>query len=109
MALIETETEKSKLVEAIRLAEGQLDALTTLAAKRLEDVKVGDEGAVKTAEELRRLVKIAIELETRHERERKRDAGFAGGFGLDLEQARSQIRCKLGRIRRCCRSGDLPE
>lgn len=113
MALIETETETSKLAEAIRLAEGQLDNLTSLAVKTLEDIKAGDEGAVKagvkTAEELRRLVKLAIELEARHERERKRDAGISGAYGLDLDQARSEIRCKLGRIRRCCKSGSHPE
>ena len=70
--------------------------------------QAGDEGAVKpavkTAEELRRLVKLAIDLEARHERERKRDAGFSGAYGLDLDKARSEIRCKLGRIRRCCKS-----
>ena len=75
MALIETETDKSKLSEAIRLAEGQLGDLTSLAAQMLEDIKAGEpdaaKAAVKTAEELRRLVKLAIDLEARHERERR--------------------------------------
>ena len=108
MALIETETDKSRLSEAIRLAEGQLDDLTSLAAQMLEEIKAGEpdatKAAVKTAEELRRLVKLAIDLEARNERERKRDAGFSGAYGLDLDKARSEIRCKLGRIRRCCKS-----
>ena len=106
--MIETESAKSRLSEAIRLAEGQLDDLTAQAAALLEDIKAGDEGAVKaavkTAEELRRLVKLAIDLEARNERERKRDAGFSGAYGLDLEKARFDIRCKLSRIRRCCKS-----
>lgn len=113
MALIETKTDKTKLAEAIRLAEGQLDQLTSLAARMLEDIKAGDEGAVKaavkTAEELRRLVKLAIDLEARHERERSKDAGFTGSYGLDLEKARLEIRCKLGRIRRCCNAGATSE
>ncbi|MDG1737801.1 MAG: hypothetical protein P8L68_15490 [Paracoccaceae bacterium] len=111
MALIETETEKSRLTMAIQLAEGQLDDLTALAASLLEEIKAGDvdavKSAVKTAEELRRLVKLAIDLEARHERDRKRDAGYSGSYGLDLDKARSDIRCKLGRLRTCCQSGDV--
>ena len=109
MALIEPEKKTTSLDEAIAIADGQLRDLTALAASLLEDIKAGDMEAVKaagkTADELRKLVRMAIEMEARHERERKREAGITGDYGLDLEQARSDIRCKLGRLRRCGPSG----
>ena len=113
MALIEPGKKTSSLEEAIGIADRQLRDLTALAAALLEDIKAGDMEAVKsaskTADDLRRLVRLAIEMEARHERERKREAGITGDYGLDLEQARSDIRCKLGRLRRCCQSGQFPE
>ena len=113
MALIETQKDRSGLSMAIDLAEEQLAEMTSFAKKALEDIKAGDLDAArdvaKAADELRKLLRLAIELEVRHERERKREAGFTGAYGLDLAKARSEVGCKLGRLRKCHRAGGVSE
>ena len=44
----------------------------------------------------------AVEMEARIHAERKRKAGVSGGYALDLGAARSEIGCRLDRLRRCC-------
>lgn len=111
MALVEPQTGPSSLSKAIEVAEGQLTDLTALAGELLEEIKAGNldtvKDAAKAADELRKILRLAIELEVRNERDRKREAGVSGSYGLDLEQARADIGCKLGRLRRCCRAGEV--
>jgi len=113
MTLIETQQDRSGLSMAIDLAEEQLTEMTSFAQKALADIKAGDLEAArdvaKAADELRKLLRLAIEMEVRHERERKRDAGYTRAYGLDLAKARSEVRCKLGRLRKCQRSVGVPE
>ncbi|WP_299298107.1 hypothetical protein [uncultured Tateyamaria sp.] len=43
------------------------------------------------------------------EARQKRGSGGHGGAVLDLDAARAEVRCALGRIRACCRAGSVSE
>ncbi|WP_238364365.1 hypothetical protein [Mesobacterium pallidum] len=48
------------------------------------------------------LIRLVLILENRIDEQRKADAGVArGGYALDLDAARTEIRCRLDRLRRC--------
>ena len=55
------------------------------------------------------LIRLVLILESRIDEQRKADAGIAqGGYALDLDAARVEIRCRLDRLRRCGHEGRLP-
>jgi len=61
----------------------------------------------KLFQDLRGWLKLAYEAErtvAEHNRKRK---GISGDYGLDLAQAKSQIGCRLDRLRRCCDQGKV--
>lgn len=78
-----------------------------------EDVLNGDARAVKEAgkllAEIRAWSRVAIETEARLNDYRKQQDGVVQNYALDLEKARHQIGCRMARLRRCCRSGKIPE
>ncbi|WP_186766547.1 hypothetical protein [Puniceibacterium confluentis] len=47
-------------------------------------------------------LKAARETEAEIENVEKQRAGIVHDYGLDLEHARSEIGCRLARLRRCC-------
>lgn len=48
------------------------------------------------------IIRLVLILENRIDEQRKTDAGIAkGGYALDLDTARTEIRCRLDRLRRC--------
>ena len=48
------------------------------------------------------------ETETEIEELRRREAGIVGDYGLDLEQACAQVRCRLDSLRACCGADTVP-
>lgn len=86
----------------------------TQSLRGLEDeVMAGDPIAVREAGKLladiRTWSRLAIETEARFEERRKRQEGIVDGYALDLVEARRTIGCRLARLRRCCREGQVPE
>ena len=70
-----------------------------------EQLRSGEVGkgsdASKALNELRYWLRAARETELELETLRRKDAGIAGEYGIDLEEARSEIWCRLDRLRRC--------
>ena len=70
-----------------------------------EQLRSGEVGkgsdASKALNELRYWLRAARETELEIETLRRKEAGIVGDYGLDLENARSEIWCRLDRLRRC--------
>jgi chromosome segregation ATPase len=65
-----------------------------------ERAKSGDDG--KLLSEVKFWLKAARETEKEIEAIRRKEAGIAGEYGLDLEQAGHEIGCRLAGLRACC-------
>ena len=81
--------------------------LETLKAR----VRDGDVEAVKDATkvvaDIRHWMRLAKEAEAQFDQRRKESAGIEHGYALDLAHARSEIGCRLARLRRCGGSRDV--
>lgn len=55
--------------------------------------------------DLRYWLKALRETEAELETIRRRDSGIIGGWGLDLEAAGDEVRCRLARLATCCGEG----
>ncbi|MEC3862212.1 hypothetical protein VK792_13035 [Mesobacterium sp. TK19101] len=94
-----------RAVKAVVFLSEELEALKT---------KV-DAGEATEAEGKKALTSLNFWMRQAHEMEmalariRREEAGIAGGYGCDLEQARIEIGCRLDRLRECCGAGEVPE
>lgn len=59
--------------------------------------------------EVRYWLKQARETEKEIDAIRRKDSGIAGDYGLDLEQARVEIGCRLDSLRACCCAEEVSE
>ena len=108
MTLITPEDELSQLEDKRQRIADSLEALSG-AIRALEmKVAAGEVGntteAGKVLADIRYWLKQAWETERDIERFKRKDAGIAHEYALDLERARSEIGCRLARLRTCCRS-----
>ncbi|MEE2945556.1 MAG: hypothetical protein VX444_10310 [Pseudomonadota bacterium] len=110
--------QQSKTPENSSSVEEEFDAVRQTLAhlnqslRGLEDeVMAGDAASVREASKLladiRTWSRLAIEMEARFEERRKQQAGIVDGYALDLIEARRTIGCRLARLRRCCREGQV--
>ncbi|MCE0504376.1 MULTISPECIES: hypothetical protein [unclassified Roseivivax] len=95
------------------LEEERLAFLETLAELRLalgdlkEKIRAGEIGrddksqGKKLLEESRYWLRALRETEAELVRIEREKAGIAGDWGLDLEAAREELRCRLARLPRC--------
>lgn len=70
---------------------------------RRGEAKKAEGGSVLS--DLRYWLKALRETEAELETIRKRESGLAGAWGLDLDAADAEVRCRLARIRACCGEG----
>lgn len=76
-----------------------------------EQVRSGEDNAVAVAGrlllEIQRSLRQAKETEAKIERRRKQREGVVHDYAVDLDDARYQIGCRLGRLRQCCRADEI--
>lgn len=111
--ILNTSEEVSRLSEEFRRLKDQLSGfshdLDELQSKiRSGEIEKGSD-ARRFLTELRTWVRIAQEAEAACAEHQKEQRGYTGPYGLDLEAARSQIGCRMARLRRCCREGQIPK
>lgn len=58
--------------------------------------------------DIRYWLRAARDTESEIEELRRREAGIVGEYGLDLEQACAQVRCRLDSLRACCGADTVP-
>ncbi|WP_417524699.1 hypothetical protein [Marinovum sp.] len=61
--------------------------------------------AGKTLAEIRGWMKLAMETEAQLAEYARKEAAIDGAYGLDLDKARSEIGCRLAKLRKCCGAG----
>ncbi|MWD29244.1 hypothetical protein E0K89_017320 [Aquicoccus sp. SCR17] len=105
--------EPSPFDRRIEVVDAQLEELSEeleawkCALREGKSPKPGD--IKRTLTEVRQLVRLASELEMKIAERDIRESGLhRPGYAIDFDSARSQIRCRLDRLRRCCREGTIP-
>ncbi|QBF32279.1 hypothetical protein [Thalassococcus sp. S3] len=114
MALITPDERVSRTEDLLHSVQGSLRSLRKELEGLIEQAQAGEvtdyaegkrqvslaEGLVRTCQKVEASL---VELENRQ-------LGIAqGGYALDLNVARFEIGCRLGRLRACCAAGELPE
>lgn len=113
MTLITPDKGPSQLdADLLRVLKQLRDIMADMEAKQdaLRDGEGKDTAeSRKLMGEIRGWMKIAIETEARIEERRKEDQGIARDYALDFAEARSEIGCRLDRLRRARCPGRFPE
>ncbi len=79
-----------------------------------EQILAGEIGletqANKTMRSIKHWIRLAMETEMKIAEQKRLKAGLGrSGYGLDLAEARHQIRCRLGRLHMCCKQTVVSE
>ena len=79
-----------------------------------EQILAGEIGsetqANKTMGSIKHWIRLAIETEMKIAEQKRLKAGLVRcGYGLDLAEARHQIRCRLDRLHKCCKQTVVSE
>ncbi|MBV2361335.1 hypothetical protein KUH32_16340 [Thalassococcus sp. CAU 1522] len=111
-ALITAKTEGGRLEEQREeIAEtlAQLAEDIRALRARLKDGEVEKPSeAVRLMADLRYWLRAARETEAELETIKRKQAGIAGEYGLDLDAARIAIGCRLDSLRACCAEAEIP-
>ncbi|MGR3271315.1 hypothetical protein DU478_04845 [Thalassococcus profundi] len=96
------EEERVHIALILRTLKSQLNALN----ERVAEKDLGDPAAAgKLLGEVRYWLKAARETEAELDTAKRQRDGISEGYGIDLDHARTEIGCRLARLRTCCRSG----
>jgi len=112
MVLITPDEGPTGLTTSINALERQLADMREELEELYLRIKAGDltelKNATKATGEIRQWLKIAIEAETQLARRTKEERGIVHGYALDFDAARTQIGCRLDRLRRSGCPGRVP-
>ncbi|MFZ5964699.1 hypothetical protein ACOXXX_17285 [Thalassococcus sp. BH17M4-6] len=96
------EREREHIAATLKTMKAQLFLLNDrLAQDDLSDPA----GTGKLLQDLRYWLKAVRETEAELENVARERAGITSGYGLDLASARTEIGCRLARLKACCRTG----
>ncbi len=106
MTLITPEKRLSELETTRADIAATLKSITLQIVELRMQVETGNVARTREAGQLladtRYWLKAARETEAEIDTVEKQRAGIVHDYGLDLETARSEIGCRLARLRRCC-------
>jgi hypothetical protein len=112
MVLITPDERPTGLTTSINALERQLADMRGELEDLYLRIKAGDldelKNATKATGEIRQWLKIAIEAEAQLDKRRQQERGIANGYAIDFDHARSEIGCRMDRLRRASCSGRLP-
>ncbi|WP_101068934.1 hypothetical protein [Roseovarius salinarum] len=113
MTLITPDAEPTELGSSIALLQRQLADMRAEMEAIQDRIRAGEfdeiRNAARAIAEIRQWLRIALETEAQIEKRHKQDKGIHHDYALDLDEARSSVRCRLDRLRRCGCSGRVPE
>ena len=114
MTLITPEERMSQTAELLQSLETSIRGLRQAAEELRRQIGTGEDadlaGTAKQLGQLEGLIRSCQKVETSFVEQHYRQAGIAqGGYALDLDRARSEIGCRLARLRTCCGAGQIPE
>ena len=112
MVLITPEEGPTGLTTSINALERQLADMREELENLYLKIRAGELDELKNAHkatgEIRQWLKIAIEAEAQLEKRKKQDRGIVNDYALDFDDARTQIGCRLDRLRRARCPGRIP-
>nr|WP_254447868.1 hypothetical protein [Ruegeria arenilitoris] len=114
MTLITPEERISQTADLLQSLERSIRNLRQAAEELHRRIGAGEDadfaGSAKQLGQLEGLIRSCQKVEISFVEQHHRQAGIAqGGYALDLERARSEIGCRLARLRACCGAGQIPE
>ncbi|MFW2587562.1 hypothetical protein [Sagittula sp. SSi028] len=92
------EAQREEIAQTLSELAGDVRALQ--GKIRSGEAKKGDVGAALA--DLRYWLKALRETEAELDAIRQRESGVIGGWGLDLDAAGDEVRCRLARLAECC-------
>jgi hypothetical protein len=106
MTLITPDDRISRTADLLRSLEESLGNLRRQAEDLRRQIETGEEADLvngsKQVAQVNSLIRSCQKVEENFVEHHNRQAGIAqGGYALDLEQARSEIGCRLARLRAC--------
>ncbi|MDQ2089148.1 hypothetical protein [Marimonas arenosa] len=113
MAKQQTTPGQERLTRAIAVLETQLRSLARDLAVLHRDIRAGKLETLADAQrrsgEIRQWLGIALEMEMKLEKRGQHGRRTGAGGSIDLDAARTQIGCRLDRLRRARCPGRFPE
>lgn len=97
--------EREEIAQELAELKAAIQALRQ-ALKAGEARKPGEDG--KLLKDAQYWMRALRETEAELNDLRRKQSGIAGEYGLDLDAARDQIGCRLGRLAACCGAGEVP-
>ena len=95
----------SPLRVTIHMVDLQLRIMKSELIEIQERLAEGDQSAIRDGarllSDIRYWLKQAHDVESEIETQRKANAGIAHEYAIDFDAARSQVRCRLDRLRAC--------
>lgn len=112
MTLITAKQEVDRLEGKLLVVRESLEDFEAALRDLKQQVRSGEVKALKdvskTLAEIRGWMKLAMETEAQLAEYARREAAIEGAYGIDLERARSEIGCRLAKLRKCCGAGRVP-
>ncbi|MCR9126072.1 MAG: hypothetical protein NXH82_08080 [Rhodobacteraceae bacterium] len=114
MTLITPEERVSRTAELVQSLQNSISELRHQIEDLKRQIAAGEEvelaGGIRQVAAADGLVRTCQKMEASLVEQYNRQIGIVqGGYALDLERARSEIGCRLARLRRCCGAGDVSE
>ncbi|WP_281971919.1 hypothetical protein [Ruegeria faecimaris] len=114
MTLITPEERIFQTADLLQSLETSIRGLRKAAEELRRQISAGEDadiaGAGKQLGQLEGLIRSCQKVETSLVEQHHRQAGVVqGGYALDLDRARSEIGCRLARLRACCGAGQISE
>lgn len=104
---------RGALDQELSVLRQSLGDITRVLHRMQQELHAGDHTVVADARvllaEVRQCVRVAIDTETRFEQRNQIQSGAGRCAPLDLDAARSSIRCRLDRLRTCHGAGGVSE
>lgn len=109
MTLITPEERISQTADILRSLEESVKSLRKQAEDLRKQLEAGEDANLvmgsRNVLEAEKLISSCRRVEISLDEQYRRQAGIVqGGYALDLDAARSEIGCRLSRLRNCCGS-----
>jgi hypothetical protein len=114
MILITPEECVSRTAELLQSVQGSIRELRKQVEDLKQQIRTGEDAdfasGTKQIASADGLIRTCQKVEASLVEQLHKQVGIAtGGYALDLERARSEIGCRLARLRACCDSGAVSE
>lgn len=114
MTLITPEERVFRTTELLQSLEDSVRKLRQQARDLCQQIEAGEDADLvngsKQVAGAEALIRSCHKVEASLVEQQRRQAGIVqGGYALDLDRARSEVGCRLARLRTCCNARDISE